>query len=325
MLLPIGDNIEKSRIPVVTVSLIFVNVLIFVFTAQMEAESIAEYEYGPTDVNEVMMDFYSNWGLVPQRLADGDLIGLIGHMFLHGGLAHLIGNMLALWVFGPSLENALGSLFFAAFYCCCGFAGGLGQCFVDFNSEIPLIGASGAIAGLIGAYTLIFGYSSNIKMFMLVFIYPLRFEMPAIFFGAMWILSQLYNASVVDPTVLGGGGVAWFAHIGGFAGGLLVALVFRNQTECVLLQSDSGQLYFKPKDEIGKPKPTNDPSESSTFIGEDEAAQSLVEQGVACQACGSLVDPTSVVNARLAKCSNPACGSLVYLEVEEIMTPTLSR
>ncbi len=165
MLLPLGDDLERPYFPVATVVLIFVNVAIFAFTyrAELTNESLhsamtqREFNHKIDD----FQSFYQVWGSVPSRLADGEVMGLLTHMFLHADIFHLIGNMLILWVFGQSLETALGSLAFLVMYLFWGGVACLSQASVDFSSEVYLIGASGAIAGVIGGYIVMFGYSAH--------------------------------------------------------------------------------------------------------------------------------------------------------------------
>jgi membrane associated rhomboid family serine protease len=205
---------------VVTISLIIVNTLLFLY----------EVSLGPA-VRHLIQEH----GLVPAqitcavRYGEGDLgsavAPLLTSMFLHGGWWHLIGNMWFLWIFGDNVEDALGSVRFLLFYLLCGVGGGIAQWAFTPASAVPTVGASGAIAGVLGAYARIFPHARVLTVVPVLFFIQLV-EVPAVVMLGLWFLLQLFNGSVAT---LGapGGGVAWWAHIGGFVGGLLMALPFR--------------------------------------------------------------------------------------------------
>ena len=161
-------------------------------------------------------------------MVEWDVIGLLTYMFLHGDPLHIIGNMVVLWAFACSLETGFGKWSLLGFYLCCGIAGGLLHAAADFSSELPLIGASGACAGLIGAYTVTYGLLSKIKTLIFFFFRFWVVEIPAGAFGVLWLLMQFWSAGMDSGE---GGGVAWFAHIGGFFAGVALAYVCRNETE----------------------------------------------------------------------------------------------
>jgi membrane associated rhomboid family serine protease len=148
-------------------------------------------------------------------------------MFLHGGLFHVGGNMLYLWIFGNNVEDSLGHARFAVFYLLAGVAAALAQTAVNPSSAIPMVGASGAVSGVLGAYLLLFPYARVLVLFMIGFFWRFLY-VPALIVLGFWIVVQFLNG-LVSVAATGGdtGGVAWFAHIGGFLAGLALLFVFR--------------------------------------------------------------------------------------------------
>lgn len=175
-----------------------------------------------------------SFGFVPARAAEawakGELRPLaeaaFGAMFLHGGWFHVIGNLLYLRVFGDNVEDRLGHLGFLLLYLLAGLAGWAGQAAYDPHSTVPVIGASGAIAGVLGAYIVLFPSARIVTLFP-VFIVLTFIEVPAFVFLGIWALQQLLNGYLAFSTAAAGGGVAWFAHLGGFGIGLVAGSIGR--------------------------------------------------------------------------------------------------
>jgi len=213
--IPLRDTIPSRRAPVVTVALIAVNLLVF----------LHETALGP-----YLPEFVHAYGLVPGRLVHWTELGgnpldparflpLFTSMFWHGGWLHLIGNMLYLWIFGDNVEDRLGHLRYLLFYMGCGLAAALTQVALSPDSMLPTVGASGAIAGVLGAYLISFPRSRVVTL-VPIFIFPWIVEIPAIAYLVLWFLMQLV-AGVATLGQADMGGVAWWAHIGGFVAGLL--------------------------------------------------------------------------------------------------------
>ncbi len=212
MLLPVGDdNSARRTVPYVTYLLVLVNVVVFIVElAQGEA-------------------FIVKWSFVPQRFLDnpgGDFPTLFTSMFMHGGWFHIVSNMLYLWIFADNVEDNFGHLKFLAFYLVCGLAATFAQMAVSPHSEIPSLGASGAIAGALGAYVLLFP-RGRVKVLLGFFIIPL----PAFVVLGLWIVLQLFSGIGSIMSQADGGGVAYMAHIGGFAAGLILAFFLRRRRE----------------------------------------------------------------------------------------------
>jgi membrane associated rhomboid family serine protease len=193
----------------VTISLIAINLVIFLFQAAMDPYSLDA--------------FVARWGIVPDQLR---VITLFTSMFLHGGWLHVLGNMLFLWVFGRSVEDLIGGPKFLAFYIVSGLLAAVAQVVINPYSRIPTIGASGAIAGVMGAYLLKFPRSRIVTLVPL-FVFITTMELPAALILIYWLVVQFFSGiGSLAQTDYTGGGVAWFAHIGGFLGGMLLIRLF---------------------------------------------------------------------------------------------------
>jgi len=206
-MLPIGDDNRGRRIvPWVTYGLVAINVVVFL------VEILQPYPD----------DFIIRWGAIPAEIMAGrNWITLITSMFLHGGWAHLLGNMVFLWIFGDNVEDALGHILYLVFYFVCGIAASLAQVFLTPTAAIPGVGASGAISGVLAAYILMFR-SNRVRVLVGYFVTTV----PAWVMIGLWIVLQFVSgyASLAEAQT---GGVAYGAHIGGFLAGLVLALPLR--------------------------------------------------------------------------------------------------
>ncbi len=207
---PIRDHNPSERTAFVTWALIVTNVVIFLLY------------YPALSGNDAALEaFYRNWGLVPEQvLSGGPLQPIVTSMFLHGGWMHLIGNMLFLYIFGDNLEDLMGHVGFAVFYLLGGLAAAGGQILSDPSSTLPMVGASGAIAGVMGGYLLMFP-RARIDVLVILVVIVKVFTIPAWLMLGLWFGLQLVNGLSMD---LVGGGVAYWAHAGGFVAGLILTL-----------------------------------------------------------------------------------------------------
>lgn len=225
-MIPLRDINPRHSVPVITVVLIAINVLVFLFQLSL----------GPR-AGEQLVFLY---GMIPARLqvalAGGDVpvtaaaLPLLTSVFLHGGFLHVLGNMWFLWVFGDNVEDRMGHFRFLAFYLLTGIGAGLIHTFFNWNSTIPAVGASGAISGVMGAYIALFPHSRVVTLVpLLIFFFVAR--IPAVVMIGYWFLLQFLSgvASIgaQATTARDVGGVAWWAHIGGFLLGLLLVGIFR--------------------------------------------------------------------------------------------------
>jgi len=217
-MLPLRDNIPSRRFPVVTLGIIVLNVLIF----------LKELKVGPH-----VDAFLLNWGIVPVRFTEAaqffsfreKVLPLFTSMFLHGGWVHLLGNLWVLWIFGDNVEDRLGRWKFLGFYLLSGLAAALLHVCTNLHSVLPTIGASGAIAGVMGAYFRFFPHA-QVETLIPPFIFGPYFNLPAIVFLGFWFFLQFYNGALsLGARGQSFGGVAWWAHVGGFAFGVMFAMV----------------------------------------------------------------------------------------------------
>lgn len=206
---PIRDHNPSGRTPYVTWSLIAINIAVF----------LMYWPFLPSE--RALSIFYEDWGLVPVYVTEGHhLPGLVTSMFLHGGWMHLAGNMLFLFIFGDNMEDRMGHVPFAVFYLASGLAAGGLQILADPSSMIPMVGASGAIAGVMGGYLLLFP-KARVDIFVFFIIIFRIFPIPAWIMLGLWFGMQLVNG-VLTPSDTGG--VAHWAHAGGFVAGLVLTM-----------------------------------------------------------------------------------------------------
>jgi len=211
-MIPLRDVIPSRTTPYITVTIIILNAAAWVFELSL-----------PGDVLPIFLQLY---GVVPARLQG---LTLVTSMFLHGSWMHVIGNMWYLWIFGDNVEDRVGHGRFIVFYLLCGIAASLGQILIDPESTLPTIGASGAIAGVMGGYFVLYPRSRVLTLIPLVIFWEV-IEVPAIMLLGFWFLMQLFSAGAIAVTAsTGGGGVAFMAHVAGFLCGAAGILVFRQR------------------------------------------------------------------------------------------------
>jgi len=209
-LIPLRDIIPSRTTPVVTIALIVINVLVFLFELSL---------------GRAVDAFTLYWGLVPAAFS---WVTVLTSMFLHGGILHVAGNMLYLWIFGDNVEDRMGHGRFLVFYLLCGVAAALAQTITAPDSVVPMVGASGAIAGVMGAYFVLYPKSRIVTLIPLFFFFHV-IEVPAILFLGIWFLMQFISGlgSILTVTGQSGGGVAFWAHVAGFVAGISGVVVFR--------------------------------------------------------------------------------------------------
>jgi membrane associated rhomboid family serine protease len=261
-MIPIRDTLPSRRFPVVTVALIVINLLAFLFQGYLQtqpprlndgiawqneglappgfdADAYRTHRLSGADPNLYPISagdyLITQYALIPAELLRGEdlpptipiplWLTILTSMFLHGGLMHLLGNMLYLWIFGDNVEDAMGPIRFLAFYLLCGVAAALAQIAIDPGSAVPLIGASGAIAGVLAAYFMLFPYARVLTLIPIFFFLRL-IPVPAVLLLGFWFLLQVISGA---GSLGAGGGVAWFAHIGGFVAGALLVFPLRRR------------------------------------------------------------------------------------------------
>lgn len=210
-MIPLKDDNPTSTFPLFTIGIIVLNSLIFFYQQTL---------------GEAATGFVFTYGAVPEKVTSFQMtefpapLTILTSMFLHGGWFHLIGNMLFLWIFGKNIEDQLGHLRFLIFYLICGVLASLAHIMVTPHSSIPMVGASGAIAGVLGAYLIRFPNARILTLIWFGFFIRLV-RIPAIFFLGFWFILQLLYG-LPSLALRGTGGIAFFAHIGGFIAGLLL-------------------------------------------------------------------------------------------------------
>ena len=206
-MIPLRDSQPSYSTPYVTIGLIVTNVLVFLYTVSLE----------PFSRNHFIVEY----GMIPARF---QLIDLLTSMFMHGGWLHLIGNVWFLWIFGDNVEDVLGHGKYLLFYLLCGVAASLGHFALSMESRVPTVGASGAIAGVMGAYLIKFPHS-HIVTLVPVFVFVTTIEVPAVLMLLYWFVIQFFSGvGSIAQSQISQGGVAWFAHVGGFLAGMLLVL-----------------------------------------------------------------------------------------------------
>jgi membrane associated rhomboid family serine protease len=241
---PVRSAVPARYPAVITWTLIALNCIVFFYQVQLPPD---EQAY-----------FIARFALVPARYfgsadADGGGVGMladylpfVSNMFLHGGWLHLILNMWALWLFGPAVEDRLGSIRYLVFYVLVGGLASLTHAMLNPESTAPALGASGAIAGIMGSYIRLFPLARMVVMIPVLFL-PLFVELPAILFAALWFMIQVLQGAADLLAPPEGGGVAWWAHVGGFVAGLLFTPALRRPARRYrAYYPDEGVLGFTP-------------------------------------------------------------------------------
>jgi membrane associated rhomboid family serine protease len=241
-MLPIQVAVPTRYPPVVTWCLIALNSMVFLFQISLS----------PSELEA----FLNQFALLPARYfgpyADPDpalidYLPFFTNMFLHGGFLHLILNMWTLWLFGPTVEDRLGRARYLAFYLACGLFASLAHALFNPTSTIPALGASGAISGVLGGFMLMFPLARLVVVIPILF-FPFFFELPAVVFAGFWFVTQVLSGTAeLFMASSGAGGIAWWAHIGGFVAGVVLAPIMRqSKQDYRTYQADEGVLGFDP-------------------------------------------------------------------------------
>jgi membrane associated rhomboid family serine protease len=244
-MIPIGDSLRSRTFPFVNYGLILANFIVFFYELSLPNLDAWTRQWGavPCLITGALQGSSSATCAVGSRVAQvptgpSDLVTLLTSMFIHGGWLHILGNMLFLWVFGDNVEDALGHAGYLIFYLVCGIGAGLGQVFFsDPEAALPAIGASGAIAGVLAGYLVLYPRAS-VRTIIPIFIIPWIVRIPAFVLMLFWFATQVLSSSLfaVTPAVGGSGGVAYMAHVTGFLLGLLLVFLFRGKRRSIDLE-----------------------------------------------------------------------------------------
>ena len=221
-MIPIRDSMPSRTVPVVTRVIILINALVFFYELALPEKS--------------MENLFFMFGIVPARFTDSAWANTAGfpvggwwvfltYQFLHGGWLHILGNMWMLWIFGRNVEDAMGHLRYGVFYLLIGVLAGLTQLLAQPQSQVPSLGASGAIAGVLGAYFLLYP-KAPVTVLLPIPFWPLFFDVPAVIYLGLWFASQLFNGTLALTSPEQAGGIAFWAHVGGFSSGMLLCRLF---------------------------------------------------------------------------------------------------
>ncbi|MFW6055315.1 MAG: rhomboid family intramembrane serine protease [Thermodesulfobacteriota bacterium] len=222
---PIRDYIPRRHAPYGTRTLVAINILFFIYEMGLDKEEMTRLFYllGVVPARY----FHPEWAEWVGYTSSG-LYPFLTHMFLHSGFFHFVANMWILWIFADNVEDVMGPLRFAAFYLCCGLIALAGHMFFNSDSTVPVVGASGAIAGVMGAYLILYPRATVLTLVPILF-FPLFIDLPAVIFLGIWFLIQLFSglAAAVGQSAAG---VAWWAHAAGFIAGVLLLPFFKNSS-----------------------------------------------------------------------------------------------
>jgi len=235
-MIPLRDTQEISIFPIGTLTIIAINVVVFL--------GMLFYSSASTNPGVALNNTYLRYGLIPYQLTSGNIIvpsslqptwlTVFTSMFLHGGFLHILGNMWYFWIFGNNIEDYLGTAKFIIFYLLGGVVAVLAQVAVSPSSKVPVIGASGAIAAVMGAYFYLFP-RSRVKTLVFLFVFFTFIEIPASFFLLVWFIMQLSSAFASFGVAAG---VAFWAHVGGFVFGFLAAMIIKKT------KRNKGEIYY---------------------------------------------------------------------------------
>ncbi len=216
-MIPLRDINPSHSFPVVNIGIISLNIIIFIYQYIILPHKLSLYFL--LSLSCIPYEITHMVDLSPANLLPPPFT-ILSSMFLHGGLIHLLSNMLFLWIFGDNVEDRMGHIRYLIFYLLCGSGGAIVHIIFNANSQLPCIGASGAISGVMGAY-LFFFPMARIRTLIILFIFIQIIDIPAFFMIGYWILIQFISG--ISEIGTKGGGIAWFAHIGGFVTGLFIA------------------------------------------------------------------------------------------------------
>jgi membrane associated rhomboid family serine protease len=250
MLIPLSDdNTGRRTTPYVVYTFIAINIVVFIIQFVQGDRFTLGYAAVPYEiVNNT--DLVNPRGRIPQMPGPSPIwLTLFTSLFMHGGFMHIAGNMLYLWVFGDNIEDNFGHLKFAIFYILCGVLASFSQIMLDPQSVIPTLGASGAIAGVLGAYLIMFPKNRVHSLLPLLGILWTTIEVPAWVMLGIWIVLQFFSqfAAITSHTAqTGGGGVAYMAHIGGFIAGMILVFIFRTRQKSFNRVDEDNDGYHRP-------------------------------------------------------------------------------
>jgi rhomboid family protein len=229
-MIPIRGTVPSKNPPIATWVLILANTVVFLVELGIPSQEVGHvfYLFGIVPARYTHPD----WAMTVD-LATSNYWPFLTSMFVHGSWVHILANMWTLWIFGDNVEDRMGPARFVVFYLLCGVAGSVAHVLANPDSTMPTLGASGAVAGVLGAYLILFPYARLIVLIP-IFLFPFVFEIPAVFFIGFWALSQLFGGTLSLASRANVGGIAWWGHVGGFAAGIVLQIIFVNRGNAYL-------------------------------------------------------------------------------------------
>jgi membrane associated rhomboid family serine protease len=324
LFIPLGDDVNKRYVPAIGMILIAFNSMIYLYEMRLWSETLkmvpqswtrhhqpnrseVEAWYARTPHGE----FINKFGVRTDNIEQGHVMCVFTYMWLHADIFHIIGNMFVLWALVGTLENTMGQTRFMFCYLAWGIAGGIAHAVMNWGSDLPMIGASGAIAGMIGAYFIAFGAVTKIKMFVWILFKGFKVDVPAGFLAFLWVLSQL--AGMADEEKYGEASVAWYCHAGGFVAGMLTMLVIKREVVGKLTRDKiSGELSVVAEEGEKKTRTM------VNNVTQEMPAEVAVPQGpkipTECPNCKEPVSEENKIYDRMLRCPNPSCNKLIMYQ-----------
>jgi len=313
MLIVGSSSVESKSIPIVTVILLILTVAFFLKSFGLEVVASNGLGESQSESVEAIQDFYNMWGFQISDFSKGEYHSVFTNIFVHAGIAHIVGNMLAFWAFAIALEELFGGIGFIMFYIGAGVVACVTQGIFLMGSDVPIVGASGAVAGMMGAYAVLLGFRAKVKV-LIWFFGPRIVHIPAPVFAGLWIFPQL--VSISENGIVDGGGVALISHIAGFVIGAVVAVVVKPSFNSRICEQRDGSLSIKSKEKEVTLDEKEILDEVLAMRPFSEVVETLGDCSIACPECGSSLDLQSTVAQRLVKCKDPSCTKMTYIDGE---------
>ena len=320
-----SSGVDSKHVPYMSMLIIVICICFFAKSYSLECFASKEYqdnfhqayftqEAVTTTNQDELQGFMDDHGFQMSDLKNGDIKSLFTHMFVHYGLMHIAGNMLAFWAFATALEQLFGSLKFTIFYIVCGIVACVAQGFCDVESTIPMVGASGAVAGTMGAYVVLFGGLGKVKFLM----FRIVWDIPAPLFALCWIGTQVMVIHTAGTT---GGGVAIVAHLAGFGAGALIALVVKSRVGH-RIKSEAGELKIECKEKVAPLQEEQILAQLLEFHPFGDVIEALGTPSVKCPSCDGSLDLLRPLGNRLVRCTSDHCSQMTYVD-ENVLAGTL--
>jgi len=318
MLIVGSSALESSKLPFVTIMLIVATIAFFLKGYCLEVVAINDLSgtgFGESRSARIdsVKDFYHFWGFQISDFKRGEFHSVFSNIFMHAGFWHLFGNMMAFWAFALALEEFFGSLGFLMFYLGTGVVACVSQGLFVMGSDIPIVGASGSVAAMMGAYAVLFGMGAHVKI-LIWFFGPRIINVPAPAFAAFWVFPQII--SLTEHGVSDGGGVAIVSHVAGFGLGALIGLLMKPQANKRIVQNYDGSMKIKSN----KPEDTQTEQQILDEILAmrpfSEVVETIGDCVIECPECGFPLDMHNTVSNRLVKCTSSTCSKMTYIDGE---------